>query len=127
MLVVAIGWRGSLMLVGGLVVVVMFHCAAAGKPLHHEFASRAAAVDGEITDVVGNMMIVKAFGGLLQQGVGTLVAKAGMNGLEAVNIQQRKQNAAEALAQHAAGVVVLTGRGLRRDRPGVQPALASSG
>ena len=39
--------------------------AAAGRPLHHEFADRAAAVDGEMTDVVGNMAIVKAFGGLL--------------------------------------------------------------
>ena len=54
----------SLVVVGGLVVVVMFRCAAAGKPLHHEFANRAAAVDGEMTDVVGNMTIVKAFGGL---------------------------------------------------------------
>jgi ATP-binding cassette subfamily B protein len=50
--------------VAGIVVVVMFHQAAAGKPLHHEFADRAAAVDGEMTDVVGNMAIVKAFGAL---------------------------------------------------------------
>jgi ATP-binding cassette, subfamily B, bacterial len=56
-----------LMLVAGLVVIFMFRRAAAGKPLHHEFADRAAAVDGEITDVVGNMMIVKAFGGLLRE------------------------------------------------------------
>ena len=45
----------------------MFRRAAAGKPLHHEFANRAAAVDGEMTDVVGNMAIVKAFGGLLRE------------------------------------------------------------
>jgi ATP-binding cassette subfamily B protein len=45
----------------------MFRRAAAGKPLHHEFANRAAAVDGEMTDVVGNMTIVKAFGGLLRE------------------------------------------------------------
>ena len=57
----------SLMLVAGLIVVVLFRWAAAGKPLHHEFARRAAAVDGEITDVVGNMMIVKAFGGLQRE------------------------------------------------------------
>ena len=54
-------------LVAGLIVVVMFRRAVAGRPLHHEFANRAAAVDGEITDVVGNMMIVKAFGGLLRE------------------------------------------------------------
>src|SRR5205814_10317089 len=57
----------SLTLVAGLVVLVMFRRAAAGQPLHHGFASRAAAVDGEITDVVGNIMIVKAFGGLLRE------------------------------------------------------------
>ena len=54
----------SLVVVGGLVVVFMFRRAAAGKPLHHAFADRAAAVDGEMTDVVGNMTIVRAFGGL---------------------------------------------------------------
>ena len=45
----------------------MFRRAAAGKQLHHEFAYRAAAVDGELTDVVGNMAIVKAFGGISRE------------------------------------------------------------
>ena len=65
-LVATVSWAMtlSLMIVAGLVVFVMFRCAAAGKPLHHEFANRAAVVDGEMTDVVGNMAIVKAFGGL---------------------------------------------------------------
>jgi ATP-binding cassette subfamily B protein len=57
----------SLVLVAGIVIVIMFRRAAAGKPLHHEFADRAAAVDGEMTDVVGNMTIVKSFGGLLRE------------------------------------------------------------
>ena len=61
------GMAASLVVVAGLVVVIMFRRAAAGKPLHHEFANRAAAVDGEMTDVVGNMAIVKAFGGLLRE------------------------------------------------------------
>ena len=61
------GMAASLIVVAGLVVLIMFRCAAAGKPLHHEFANRAAAVDGEMTDVVGNMTIVKAFGGLLRE------------------------------------------------------------
>ena len=61
------GMAASLCVVAGLVVVVMFRRAAAGKPLHHEFANRAAAVDGEMTDVVGNMAIVKSFGGLLRE------------------------------------------------------------
>ena len=36
----------------------------AGRPLHHEFANRAAAVDGEMVDVVGNMSLVWSFCGL---------------------------------------------------------------
>lgn len=64
--VAAVSWgmAATLVIVAGLVVVVMFRRAAAGKPLHHAFADRAAAVDGEMTDVVGNMTIVRAFGGL---------------------------------------------------------------
>ena len=42
----------------------MFRLAAAGKPLHHEFADKAAAVDGEMVDVIGNMPLVRAFCGL---------------------------------------------------------------
>ena len=61
------GMAASLIVVAGLVVFIMFRCAAAGRPLHHEFANRAAAVDGEMTDVVGNMTLVKAFGGLLRE------------------------------------------------------------
>src|SRR5450432_2001897 len=37
----------TLSFVGAVVVVLMFRLAAAGKPLHHEFADKAAAVDGE--------------------------------------------------------------------------------
>jgi ATP-binding cassette subfamily B protein len=57
----------SLVVVAAVTIVGMFLWAAAGKPLHHEFASRAAAVDGELTDVVGNMAMVKAFGGIARE------------------------------------------------------------
>jgi ATP-binding cassette subfamily B protein len=50
-----------LTVVGGVVVFAMFRLAAAGRPLHHEFASRAAVVDGEMIDVVSNMPLVRAF------------------------------------------------------------------
>ena len=50
-----------LTVVGGLVVFGMFRLAAAGRPLHHEFASKAAAVDGEMIDVISNMPLVRAF------------------------------------------------------------------
>src|SRR5215475_2827924 len=35
----------TLSLIGGVVVILMFRLAAAGKPLHHAFADKAAAVD----------------------------------------------------------------------------------
>src|SRR5207302_8423921 len=47
--------------------VAMFRLAAAGMPLHHAYADRAAAVDGEMVDVVGNMPLVRAFGGLTHE------------------------------------------------------------
>ena len=46
---------------GGVIVLAMFGLAAAGKPLHHDFAAKAAAVDGEMVDVVSNMPLVKSF------------------------------------------------------------------
>ena len=48
----------------GLLVFVMCRLAAAGWPLHHEFADRAAAVDGEMVDVVGNMPLVWTYCGI---------------------------------------------------------------
>jgi ATP-binding cassette subfamily B protein len=49
--------------IGGIVVVAMFRMAAAGEPLHHQYAHRAASVDGEMIDVIGNMPIVLSFCG----------------------------------------------------------------
>jgi ATP-binding cassette subfamily B protein len=57
----------TLSLIGGIVVIAMFRLAAAGKPLHHAFADRAAAVDGEMVDVIGNMPLVRAFCGLRRE------------------------------------------------------------
>ena len=48
-------------------IAAIFHIAAAGKPLHSDFADKAAAVDGEMADVIGNISMVKAFGGLLRE------------------------------------------------------------
>ncbi|HLH10339.1 MAG TPA: ABC transporter ATP-binding protein [Methylovirgula sp.] len=57
----------GLLIIAAILIVAMFKIAANGKPLHHEFASKAAAVDGEMADVVGNVLLVKAFGGLAQE------------------------------------------------------------
>jgi ATP-binding cassette subfamily B protein len=61
---VSVPMAGILMVLAGILVFTMFRLAAAGKPLHHEFAHQAAAVDGEMVDVVGNMPLVWAFCGL---------------------------------------------------------------
>jgi ATP-binding cassette subfamily B protein len=45
-------------------VAAMFRLAAAGRPLHDDFADKAAAVDGEMVDVINNMPLVRAFCGL---------------------------------------------------------------
>ena len=45
----------------------MFRLAAAGKPLHHDFADKAAIVDGEMVDVISNMPLVRAFCGVARE------------------------------------------------------------
>jgi ATP-binding cassette subfamily B protein len=57
----------SLALLGGVTVAAMFRLAAAGRPLHHDFADKTAAVDGEMVDVVTNMQLVRAFCGLSRE------------------------------------------------------------
>jgi ATP-binding cassette, subfamily B, bacterial len=61
---VSVPMAAVLMALAGILVLAMFRLAAAGRPLHHEFANRAAAVDGEMVDVVGNMPLVWSFCGI---------------------------------------------------------------
>jgi ATP-binding cassette, subfamily B, bacterial len=46
---------------------LVFHLARRGTPLHRSFASKAAAVDGELVDVIGNMGVVRAFGATFRE------------------------------------------------------------
>jgi len=64
---VSLPMAATLALIAAIMVVIMFHLAAAGRALHHDFANRAAAVDGEMVDVVTNMPLVRAFGGMLRE------------------------------------------------------------
>ena len=57
----------GLTLVAGVVVAALFRMAAAGKALHDDFADTAAAVDGEMVDVINNMPLVRAFCGLTHE------------------------------------------------------------
>ena len=61
---VSLPMAGGLIVVAGAMVIAMFHLAAVGKPLHDDFADKAAAVDGEMVDVINNMPLVRAFCGL---------------------------------------------------------------
>jgi ATP-binding cassette subfamily B protein len=64
---VSVWMAATLALVSGVLIAAIFHIAAAGKPLHHDFADKAAAVDGEMVDVIGNITMVRAFGGLMRE------------------------------------------------------------
>jgi ATP-binding cassette, subfamily B, bacterial len=61
---VSVPMAATLMVLAGILVFTMSYLAAAGRPLHHEFANRAAAVDGEMFDVIGNIPLVWAFCGV---------------------------------------------------------------
>jgi ATP-binding cassette subfamily B protein len=61
---VSLPMAAGLVVVAGGMVIGMFRLAAAGKPLHDDFADKAAAVDGEMVDVINNMPLVRAFCGL---------------------------------------------------------------
>ena len=61
---VSLPMAAGLVVVAGAMVAAMFRLAAAGRPLHDDFADKAAAVDGEMVDVINNMPLVRAFCGL---------------------------------------------------------------
>ena len=64
---ISLPMAAALALVAGIMVFVLFRLAAAGRPLHHDFATKAATVDGEMIDVVTNMPLVRAFGGVSRE------------------------------------------------------------
>ena len=61
---VSLPMSAGMIVIAAIMVAAMFHLAAAGKPLHDDFANKAAAVDGEMVDVINNMPLVRAFCGL---------------------------------------------------------------
>ena len=59
-----INWQMTLVLfaIVAILAAIIAKLAASGHDLHARFAGRAAAVSGDITDVVSNMSLVRAFG-----------------------------------------------------------------
>jgi ATP-binding cassette subfamily B protein len=64
---VSVTMAAAVTAVAAIVLMAMFHFAAAGRPLHHEFANKAAVVDGEMVDVIGNISLVRTFGGTARE------------------------------------------------------------
>ncbi len=58
---------GGLLLASGILAVVLFKLARRGTKYHHAFATQAAAVDGELVDVISNMNLVRLFGATLRE------------------------------------------------------------
>ena len=58
----------ALVVLAGAIVVLVFQIARNGAPLHRRYANRAAAVDGELVDIISNFAAVRAFGGVEQEG-----------------------------------------------------------
>ncbi len=58
---------GALVGAAACLGALVFYLARRGTPLHRSFASKAAAVDGELVDVIGNMSVVRAFGAMFRE------------------------------------------------------------
>ena len=56
-----------LVIISGGLSWMLGYLAARGRPLHHQYAADAAAVDGELVDVINNMPLVRAFGATLRE------------------------------------------------------------
>ncbi|WP_395713056.1 ABC transporter ATP-binding protein [Reyranella sp.] len=62
--VVSLPMAMALFAISGIIMILLFRLAARGTPLHHGFADRAARVEGELADVLGNMPLVRTFGAI---------------------------------------------------------------
>jgi ATP-binding cassette subfamily B protein len=58
---------GCLLLSSLILAAILFKLAGRGTKRHHTFAYKAAAVDGELVDVIGNMPLVRAFGAVFRE------------------------------------------------------------
>ncbi|MDR3533160.1 MAG: ABC transporter ATP-binding protein, partial [Rhodopila sp.] len=58
---------GTLMGVALVLGAVVFQLARKGSARHRDYAEKAAAVDGELVDVIGNFNVVRAFGATFRE------------------------------------------------------------
>ncbi len=57
----------TLMTISALLGAIVYELARRGTDLHRDFATKAAAVDGELVDVIGNFGVVRAFGATFRE------------------------------------------------------------
>jgi ATP-binding cassette subfamily B protein len=57
----------ALVAVSAALAGFIFWLAQNGTPLHRDFATKAAAVDGELVDIISNMNVVRAFGATFRE------------------------------------------------------------
>ena len=57
----------TLIAVSAALAYALSRLAERGRPLHHQYAADAAAVDGELVDVINNMPLVRAFGATMRE------------------------------------------------------------
>jgi len=61
---VSVPMTAGLAVIAAILMFVLFRLAAAGAPLHHGFADKAALVEGELVDVIVNLPLVRTFAGI---------------------------------------------------------------
>ncbi len=64
---ISLPMAGGVMVLAVAMICALFRLAEHGRPLHDSFATEAAAVDGEMVDVVGNIRVVRSFGGVTRE------------------------------------------------------------
>jgi ATP-binding cassette subfamily B protein len=58
---------GTLLAIALLLGVLVFMMARRGTARHRDYAEKAAAVDGELVDIIGNFSVVRAFGATFRE------------------------------------------------------------
>ena len=58
---------GTLMAIAAAMGAVVFALARKGSERHRDYATKAAAVDGELVDIIGNFNVVRAFGATFRE------------------------------------------------------------
>jgi ATP-binding cassette subfamily B protein len=68
-IITAVDTLMGVVLIGVTIVlgVVLMNMAKAGRELHQDYAAAAAAVDGELVDVINNVGVVRAFGASMRE------------------------------------------------------------